>query len=192
MKLYDEAPDSLEFKQAFLRSAIFWFLIFEGVWFWINLLGPIQQLARLGVFKNTAEQFAFILKDEISHVRFGVELIREFMLQYPEAMSEEMLNIVQTDILHAIDLEAQFISYCLKDGPIIGYSAHDHVETAKFFSNLRMKSIGLPEIYHGAKHMFPWMSEQMELKKEASFFEVRNKEYQTGGALKWDDDDDNE
>ena len=32
------------------------------------------------------------------------------------------------------------------------------------------------------------MSEMMDLKKEKNFFETRVTEYQTGGALKWDDD----
>jgi ribonucleoside-diphosphate reductase beta chain len=99
-----------------------------------------------------------------------------------------MQNIIRSDTIRAIDLEAQFISYCLKDGPIVGYSATAHVETAKYFANMRMRSIGLPEIYPGAQHQFAWMSEQMELKKEKNFFETRVTEYQAGGALKWDDD----
>ena len=62
---------SVEDKQALLRSMIFWFLIFEGVWFWVNLLGPIQQLSRLGRFKGAAEQFQYIARDEQSHIGFG-------------------------------------------------------------------------------------------------------------------------
>jgi ribonucleoside-diphosphate reductase beta chain len=189
MHLYATEPGSLRFKRAFLRAAVFWFLVFEGVWFWMGLLGPVQQLARIGIFRNTAEQFAYIARDETQHIRFGVELIREFMVQYPEAMNEETLTMIRVDTIRAIVLEGQFISYCLKDGPIVGYSATAHVETAKFFANLRMRSIGLPEIYPGAQHQFPWMAEQMEIRKEKNFFETRVTEYQAGGALNWDDDD---
>jgi ribonucleoside-diphosphate reductase beta chain len=32
------------------------------------------------------------------------------------------------------------------------------------------------------------MSEMIDLKKEKNFFETRVTEYQTGGALDWDDD----
>ncbi|MGV8783933.1 ribonucleotide-diphosphate reductase subunit beta, partial [Pseudomonas aeruginosa] len=33
---------------------------------------------------------------------------------------------------------------------------------------------------------FPWMSEIMDLEKVKKFFETRDIEYQTGGALSWD------
>ena len=174
-------------KQALLRSLVFWFLIFEGVWFWVSLLGPIQQLSRLGFFKGGAEQFSYIARDESSHIGFGVALIREFMAQYPEALTEELLADIDRDTRRAIELEQGYISYCFKDGPILGYSIPDHVATAKFFANMRLGSVGLPQPFEDAYHAFPWMSEQMELKKEKNFFETRVTEYQAGGALFFDD-----
>jgi ribonucleoside-diphosphate reductase beta chain len=190
MRLYAEQPDSFEFRQHFLRTAIYWFLIFEGVWFWMGLLGPIQQLARLGVFKNTAEQFTLIARDEAQHIRFGVNLIKEFIAQYPETVNQETLQLIYSDTMKAVDMETDFISYCLKDGPIMGYSAPDHVETTKYFANMRMRSIGLQNIYDDAQHRFPWMAEQMETKKEKNFFETRVTDYQIGGVLEFEDHDD--
>jgi ribonucleoside-diphosphate reductase beta chain len=80
------------------------------------------------------------------------------------------------------------MAYCLRGGPILGYSVHEHVETAKFFANMRLGSVDLPAPFEEAYHAFPWMSEQMELKKEKNFFETRVTEYQSGGALIFDDD----
>lgn len=176
-------------KQALLRSLVFWFLIFEGVWFWVSLLGPVQQLARLGCFKGGAEQFTYIARDEQSHIGFGIALIREFMAQYPEAVTAELLAAISSDTKRALALEGEYIAYCLKDGPILGYSAPDHLATAKFFANMRLGSVGLPQPFADAHHAFPWMSEQMELKKEKNFFETRVTEYQAGGALSFDDAD---
>ncbi len=178
---------SIAEKQALLRSLVFWFLIFEGVWFWVSLLGPIQQLSRLGFFKGGAEQFSYIARDESNHIGFGVALIREFMAQYPEALTEELLADIDRDTRRAIELEHGYISYCFKDGPILGYSIPDHVATTKFFANMRLGSVGLPQPFEDAYHAFPWMSEQMELKKEKNFFETRVTEYQAGGALSFDD-----
>ena len=175
-------------KQDILRSMIFYFLIFEGVWFWMSLLGPIQQLSRLGVFRGAAEQFSYIARDEQQHVGFGVQLIREFMDQHPECVTEEFMEQIYSDVNHAIKLEADYISHCLKDGPILGYSVTDHVATAKFFANLRLCSVGLATQFPDAYHAFPWMSEAMELKKEKNFFETRVTEYQSGGALSFDED----
>lgn len=179
---------SLDQRQDLLRSMIFYFLIFEGVWFWVSLMGPLQQLARLGYFKGAAEQFSYIARDEQQHIGFGIQLIREFMAQYPECLTEDFLATLYTDTAHAIDLEEAYINHCLKDGPILGYSAPEHVATAQYFANLRLGSVGLAAPYPDAYHAFPWMSEQMELKKEKNFFETRVTDYQTGGALRFDDD----
>ena len=180
--------DDLENQQALLRALVFWFLIFEGVWFWVSLLGPVQQLARLGRFRGGAEQFAYIARDESQHIGFGVALIREFMAQYPDALTAELVATITHDTQRALALEGEYIAYCLKDGPILGYSAPEHLATAKFFANMRLGSVGLPQPFHDAYHAFPWMSEQMELKKEKNFFETRVTEYQTGGVLVFDDD----
>jgi len=179
-------------KQALLRSMIFWFLIFESVWFMVNLQGPVQQLARLGRFKGAAEQFQYIARDEQSHVGFGQALIKEFMAQYPECLTMGFQDQVSKDVLRALELEREYISYCLKDGPILGYSVEDHVATAKFFANMRLGAVGLHQPFEDAYHAFPWMSEQMELKKEKNFFETRVTDYQAGGALSFDDDTPNE
>ena len=179
---------SLSQKQDILKSMVFYFLIFEGVFFWASLLGPIQQLARLGLFRGAAEQLRYIFRDEVSHVGFGTSLIREFMTQYPETVTEDFLSGVFDMANKAMELEQGYINHCLLYGPILGYSSPEHMATAKFFANMRLGSVGLPQPFDNAYHAFPWMSEQMELNKEAAFFEVRTLEYRSGGALSFDTD----
>jgi ribonucleoside-diphosphate reductase beta chain len=178
---------SVEDKGSILRALVFWGMIFESCWFYISLQGPVQQLARLGRFKGAAQQFSFVLRDEFGHVGFTGALIKEYMLQYPEAMSETTLQQSQHDALEAIRLERDYISYCLKDGPILGYSVEEHVATAKLFINMRFGSLGLNQPFDDARHAFPWMSEAVEIRKEVSFFENRVQEYQAAGALQFDE-----
>ncbi len=141
--------------------------------------------------------FILIRKDQCvsvtgnsSHIGFGIALVKEFMAQHPECITEQFLVDVAADTRKAMVLEGEYIAYCLKDGPILGYSAPEHLATAKFFANMRMAQANLPQLFDDAYHAFPWMSEQMELNKEKSFFEVRTVEYQSGGALTFDDDPD--
>jgi len=155
----------------------------------VNLQGPVQQLARLGRFRGAAEQFQYIARDEQSRVGFGQALIKEFMSQYPECLTDEFIHTVLADASRAIDLERDFAEYFLQAGPVLGYSVEDHVATAKFFANMRLGAVGLHQPFEDAYHAFPWMSEQMELKKEKNFFETRVTDYQAGGALSFDDDD---
>ncbi len=186
-RYFAEEPDATD-RRAILRSLVFWFLIFEGVWFWVSLLGPVQQLARLGVFRGGAEQFQYIARDEQTHIGFGIALIREYMAQYPDAVTEDNVARILDDTRQALTLEGEYIAYCLKDGPILGYTAEDHLATARFFANMRLAQVGLPQPFDThAYHAFPWMSEQMELKKEKNFFETRVTDYQAGGALRFDD-----
>jgi ribonucleoside-diphosphate reductase beta chain len=178
---------SLIDKQDLLRSLIFWSLVFEGVQFWMSLLGPIQQLSRLNRFKGAAEQFVFIARDEQAHIGFGIALINTFIAQHPECVTEGFISVIEEDTRKAMALEGEYISYCLKDGPILGYSANDHLATAKFFANMRMAQIGFPQFFSEAYHAYQWMSEQMELRKEVSFFEKRVSEYQVG-SITFDED----
>ena len=176
-------------KQTILYSMIFWFMIFEGIWFMLNLKGPLQALARRGLFLGAAEQFQYIARDEQSHVQFGHNLIKEFLNQHPEIWTKDFkVKIIQL-FYNGIQLEEDYAKYCQFAGPILGYSIIDHVETARFFANLKAKALGLPEFFPYASHRFPWMSEQIELRKEKNFFETRPTEYQTGGALAWDEAD---
>lgn len=181
--------------QIILQSMIFFFLIFEKVWFLLNLQGPVQHIARTRPgqdreFIGAAEQFQYIARDEELHILGGVNLIRAFIKEHPSTLTKSFLQSIQTMFEESLHLEDSFIQYCAKDGQLPGYSAHDHSETARFFANLGMKAINLPEPFPGAKHKFSWISEMLELKKEKNFFESRPTEYQTGGRLEWGEDED--
>lgn len=184
----DSGHWSLAAKQELLLAMIFWFLIFEGIWFMLNLKGPLQNLARQGNFRGAAEQFQYIARDEDQHVRFGQKLILAFSQQHPEVWDKSTKQAAIELFYDAINLEGDYAKYFLSAGPVLGYSISDHVETAKFFAASQCISLGLPNPYPEAQHRFPWMAEQMELKKEKNFFETRVTDYHTGGALDWGDD----
>jgi len=175
--------------QDIYRSLVWWFLIFEGVWFWMNLLGPVQALGRMGYFRGAAEQFVYIARDEQQHISFGVKLIKQFQKEYAAILPTNTMEIIHKDIHDSIELELEYVTYYMKGKSILGYNIKDHIETAKYFANLRLKSINQQPLYPDAKHQYPWFSEVMELKKETNFFEKRVTEYQTGGTLTFDDTD---
>jgi ribonucleoside-diphosphate reductase beta chain len=71
---------------------------------------------------------------------------------------------------------------------ILGLNADLFQDYLQYIANRRCAQLGLAEQYPGVENPFPWMSEMMDLKKEKNFFETRVIEYQTGGALSWDDE----
>jgi ribonucleotide reductase beta subunit family protein with ferritin-like domain len=65
MRAYENKEiDENAFVTEFLRATFFWFFIFEGIQFWLNLLGPIQALSDLKYYEKAAEQFRYIARDE--------------------------------------------------------------------------------------------------------------------------------
>ncbi len=165
----------------FLMAYIFFAGVFEGCWFY-NGFSPIFALQRRGLMKGTAEQFQYIMRDEVLHASFGIRVAKQIMQEEDIRPDPQALKTMWEECEAAED---DYAGYILRD-PILGYSKEDHLGQFRFIANRRAKSLGLEEPYPGAEATLPWLDEQANLRKEKNFFETRVTEYQTGGALKWD------
>lgn len=166
----------------FVMAYIFFAAIFEGCWFY-NGFSPIFSLQRRGLMKGTAEQFQYIMRDEVMHASFGIRTILQII-------EENNVKLDPSAIKHMWDeadaAEAEYANYILRN-PILGYSAKEHIEQFRFIANRRARQLGLDEPFPNATCAFIWLDEQANLRKEKNFFETRVTEYQTGG-LSWDED----
>ncbi|MEH6650988.1 MAG: ribonucleotide-diphosphate reductase subunit beta [Motiliproteus sp.] len=171
-------PEAL---QQFLMAYLFFAAVFEGCWFY-NGFSPIFALQRRGLMKGTAEQFQYIMRDEVMHASFGIKVIRQIL-------HEEKVELDPQQVREMWD-EAEAAEYAYADyllqTPILGYSRDQHIEQFRFVANRRAKQLSLPEPFPGAQNVLPWLDEQANLRKEKNFFETRVTEYQTGGGLNWD------
>ena len=172
-------PDEL---QNFVISYLFFAAIFEGCWFY-NGFSPVFALQRRGLMKGTAEQFQYIMRDEVMHAAFGIRVVKQII-------HEENLKFNKKEIREmwdeAYEAEKAYTQYILRD-PILGYSAKTHLGQFQYIANRRAKQLGLDEEpFPSAEETLPWLDEQANLRKEKNFFETRVTEYQTGGALSWD------
>ena len=193
--LASDSYSDKERKEAVITLAAgiaFWFLAFEGVWFYLNLLGPVQAMARLGLMTATAQQFTYIARDEGSHVLLGVNILRDLIREERISLDDQTFgslhNAIKYHMMSSLELEKDFIEEAFK-GPWVHYSVTDHVEMAKWLINMRMRSMGFDNLFDVPRCPMPWVSEMLEIKKETNFFEGRVTEYRTGNALSWDDDD---
>lgn len=166
----------------FVISYLFFAAIFEGCWFY-NGFSPVFALQRRGLMKGTAEQFQYIMRDEVMHASFGIRVVKQIL-------EEEKIKLDKKEIRNMWDesyeAEKTYANYILRD-PILGYSAEIHLGQFQFIANRRAKQLGFDkEPFPGAELTLPWLDEQANLRKEKNFFETRVTEYQTGGALSWD------
>ena len=172
-------PDEL---RNFVLSYMFFAAIFEGCWFY-NGFSPVFALQRRGLMKGTAEQFQYIMRDEVMHAAFGIRVVKQII-------QEENLKPDKKEIREmwdeAYEAEKAYTNYILRD-QILGYSAEMHLGQFKYIANRRANQLGLDEEpFPEAESTLPWLDEQANLRKEKNFFETRVTEYQTGGALNWD------
>jgi len=165
----------------FVMAYTFFAGIFEGCWFY-NGFSPIFALQRRGLMKGTAEQFQYIMRDEVLHASFGIRVVKQIIQEEQIKLDPKALR----DMWEEADAaEQDYAGYILQD-PILGYCKEDHMGQFRFVANRRARQLDMEEPFPGAEATLPWLDEQANLRKEKNFFETTVTEYQTGGALNWD------
>jgi ribonucleoside-diphosphate reductase beta chain len=177
---------TLENDQRLLRDLIAFYVIFEGIFFYVGFT-QVLSMGRRNKMTGTAEQFQYILRDESMHLNFGIDVINQIKIENPHLWTESFKQECIAMIREGVDMEFRYAVDTMPRG-ILGLNSEMFQEYLQFIANRRCAQIGLPLQYPGAANPFPWMSEIMDLKKEKNFFETRVIEYQTGGALTWDEE----
>jgi ribonucleoside-diphosphate reductase beta chain len=169
----------------FLRDLIVFYVVFEGIFFYVGF-SQILSMGRRNKMTGVAEQFQYIIRDESMHLNFGIDVINQIKIENPKlwdsSFQKEIINIIK----EGVELEHQYAIDTMPNG-ILGLNSQIFYEYIKYIANRRFNQIGLPKQYQVKDNPFPWMSEITDLKKEKNFFETRVTEYQTGGALNWED-----
>jgi len=173
-----------EDDQRLLRDLIAFYVIFEGIFFYVGFT-QILSMGRRNKMTGTAEQFQYILRDESMHMNFGIDVINQIKIENPHLWRKDFQDEIVRMIREAVEIETQYAYDTMPRG-VLGLNAGMFKDYLEFIANRRCAQIGLPEQYPGASNPFPWMSEILDLKKEKNFFETRVTEYQTGGVLSWD------
>jgi ribonucleoside-diphosphate reductase beta chain len=173
-----------EADQTLLRSLIVFACLMEGLFFYVGFV-QILALGRQNKMTGSAEQYMYILRDESMHCNFGIDLINQIKLENPHLWTTEFRDEITALFHRAIDLEYAYAEDTMPRG-VLGLNASMFKEYLRFVATRRAVQIGLDPLFPQASNPFPWMSEMIDLKKQRNFFETRVIEYQTGGALNWE------
>jgi ribonucleoside-diphosphate reductase beta chain len=175
---------TVENDKKFLENLIGYYAVTEGIFFYCGFT-QILSMGRRNKMTGVAEQFQYILRDESTHLNFGIDVINQIKLENPHLWDEEMQNTARRLILEGVYIEILYARDTMPTG-ILGMNAGMMETYLKFIGNRRLVQIGLAEEWSNVENPFPWMSEIMDLRKEKNFFETRVTEYQVGGALSWE------
>ena len=72
---------SFENDQRLLRDLIAFYVVFEGIFFYVGFT-QILSMGRRNKMTGVAEQFQYILRDESMHMNFGIDVINQIKIEY--------------------------------------------------------------------------------------------------------------
>lgn len=179
---------TVETDTQLLLNLIAFYAVMEGIFFYCGFT-QILSMGRRAKLTGTSEQFQYILRDESMHLNFGIDMINQIKAENPRLWTKTIQEQAIQMIREGTELEIEYARDTMPTG-VLGMNAAMMEQYLKFIANRRLVQLGLSEQYADAQNTFPWMSEAMDLKKEKNFFETRVTEYQTGGALSWDEPED--
>lgn len=172
---------TLENLRRFVKNLIGFYVIMEGIFFYSGF-AMMLSFHRQNRMTGVGEQFQYILRDETTHLNFGIDLINTIKEENPEVWTPAFQREIQEMVEEAVELEVQYAEDCLPTG-VLGLNAGQFRDYVQHIADRRLERIGLPQRYR-SRNPFPWMSETIDLSKEKNFFETRVTEYQ-GGGLVW-------
>jgi len=179
----DFSTQTPEGARRFLENLIGYYVIMEGIFFYTGFV-MILSFHRQNRMTGIGEQFQYILRDETTHLNFGIDLINGIVAENPDLWTAAFRQRIVGRVREAVELEAAYARDCLPRG-VLGLNAELCRQYVEHIADRRLERIGLPAQYRAA-NPFPWMSETMDLGKEKNFFETRVTEYQTAATLRWE------
>ncbi len=161
--------------QDVLRNLITYYILCEGMFFY-SAFAMLLSFGRQNKLPGIAEQIQYTLRDEALHVEFGTQVINQTKQEFPQVWTKQFQEETVEHVKKTASLELAFANDILPRG-VLGLNAGMFLEYVRFLANLRLSSLGLPEVFPQTKNPFPWLSEIIELPKLKNFFERRVTEY---------------
>ncbi|XVH32817.1 ribonucleotide-diphosphate reductase subunit beta [Haloferacaceae archaeon DSL9] len=178
----DFSIDTDDDVRALLRDLIGFYVVMEGIFFYAGF-AMMLALKRRGKMVGVGEQFEYIMRDESLHLNFGVDLINTIRDEHPGVWTDDFAAEIASLVDEAVDLERIYAREACPAG-ILGFDADQFCEYVEYTADRRLTQLRM-EPQFGTENPFPWMTEAMDLNKEANFFERQVTEYQSGGSLDW-------
>lgn len=180
----DFNPDSKTGKQEILRNLLTYYIVCEGTFFFSGF-AMLLALGRQNKLQGVSDQIKYTLRDESSHIQFGVYIINTLIEQNPSIWTKSLQEEFISHMKKAVDLEIAYAKDVLPVG-ILGLSSDMFIEYMHYIGNRRLESINLDYRFPSDKNPFPWLGEVVDVQAMGNFFERRVREYQHGGSLEDD------
>jgi ribonucleoside-diphosphate reductase beta chain len=170
--------------QLFTKNLFVIYLICEGIWFFPNF-ALIMSLGRQNKLIGLYDQIKYTIRDETLHVEFGVKLINQIAVEYPEIWTPEFKDELIELMKVGVEIEKEYSKEILPNG-ILGVNSDMLNTYVEFLANERLASVNLKYKFPSDKNPFPFLGETQDGDGMAAFFERREKNYRNASVLEDD------
>lgn len=158
----------------------------EGIYFFSGFLA-FYVLAKNGKMLKSADQIKYIQRDELEHLDFFVGMFKTLQVENPEIFTPQFYEKVWRLVMAAVDLEIAWGKHIISGG-VLGMTDQIVTDRIRWLANQRMLAMGLEELWPGLKNPTPWAEKISAINGvETNFFEGKPTDYQSGGALDFED-----
>lgn len=186
----DFRPDTPEGKTKLLLNLVA-FMLCEGIQFYGGF-ALLLNLGRRNLLPGTCTNIRYIARDENQHCSFAADLVNAILIENPGLGTPDMAAKAIEYCREAVAMEEEFVRSVLGGTGVMGLSVQNIVDYVRWLGCRRLAqlNIALPPDMQGwqndGRNPLPWLSEMIEMNKEAAFFERRVTDYRKDG-LQWGD-----
>lgn len=140
--------------------------ILEFVRFYVSFACSYY-FAERGKMTGNAKIISLINRDENLHGGFTVFLLNTLKRNEKEGFQEvirDCEDIVKQMWIDAAEEEMAWVDYLFQDGDLIGLTANELKDYMKYLVNLRMKILGMDQIFDRTKNPLPWINKYVDTK----------------------------
>ncbi len=114
----------------------------EGVFFYTGFVMMLS-FHRRNLMTGIGEQFQYILRDETTHLNFGIDLINGIKSENPHLWTSDFQQGMIDRVKQAVELELKYAADCLPNG-ILGLNADLFRDYVQYIADRRLERIGYP------------------------------------------------
>jgi ribonucleoside-diphosphate reductase beta chain len=137
---------------------------------------------RANKMKGMGQIVSWSVRDESLHVKYMIQLFREFIKENKEIWTDEFKAELYQICRDMVELEDNFIDLSFEMGNIEGLTKEDTKLFVRHIADRRLLQLGLKANYKVKDNPLPWFDDMIGGVEHANFFEARPTAYSKGGV----------
>jgi glutaredoxin 3 len=184
---YKEMADKIDFMsngdtstQTGLALALAQSVFNEGMSLFSSFV-MLLNFQRFGKMKGMGTIVEWSIRDETLHVQGNAKLFREFCVEHPRIVNDELKSKIYEMAKNAVRLEDRFIDLAYNGHEVQGLSKEEVKAYIRHIADRRLLQLGMRTKFKQKDNPLPWLDWVLNGASHDNFFEKRVTEYSVVG-----------